>query len=177
MDMPPLPSDLGGMLSRVMSDPAAMGQIMNIVNGMNNNTPIQPNFTNGPQMPSGDNQAGMNGDFSAMLGRLVSDPAVMGLVKELSSGGIGSMPDGTMREKDEANRNADTPPKQNGSVPAVQPRVNIREKERIALLCALKPYLGESRRKKIEGMVKLLELLEFARSTHLLDNLLPGIIN
>ena len=163
MEFPPIPPDFGEMVGRIMSDPDASAQIMNIMSA------IRPDSSQ--QSVPKDNAGQNNGDFSQVLGKLMGDPQIMGLVRSLSGTGNGDIPkssDSRDRRAEEEKHLPDDPKRSAN-------RKNDRD--RIALLNALKPYLGESRRQKIEGMIKLLELMEFAKSTHLLDRLLPGIIN
>ena len=186
MDLPPVPPELGNMVTRMMSDPDMSARIMNIVNGMNNY----------PQMPGqSDDRMRMNEDTAKssgsdlpdlsqmpqMLGRLMSDPQIMGLVGSMMNGAksaAGNASDNTADDKQSRVR------EQSDSKPGHLTDNGRRghDRDRIALLCALKPYLSEGRCRKIEGMIKILELVEFARTAHLFDsvlsdNLMPGMIN
>jgi len=178
MDLPPVPPELGNMAARIMSDPEMSARIMNIVNGMNNYSHVPGPSDDRMQMneDNGRNGGSSSPDLSQMLGRLMNDPQVMGLVGGMMNGtpdaGNGKDDNAAYDRNGHIGEHSDGKPKHhsdNGK--------RGHDRDRIALLCALKPYLSEGRCKKIEGMIKILELVEFARTTHLLDNLLPGIIN
>ena len=83
MDRLQIPPNIGEIAAQLMSNP----QIMNIMNGMNNNSSGQPPFTDRTQERGGDLSGGGDmgsADISGMLGRLMSDPQIMGLIGSLS---------------------------------------------------------------------------------------------
>jgi len=101
-------------------------------------------------------------ELGAMLGQMMQNPEIMNFVNKMNN---------YSQHRDESGsgttNTASKPEKSSDR------RENRRERERIALLSALRPYLSENRCRKIDGIVKMLELMEFARSTHLLDSILP----
>lgn len=117
----------------------------------------------------------MNGDFSSKLDKILSNPAMMAQIKSLAD---------TMTEDGEAKTPPPTEPTQAASepepaaapesppqtdTPAAMPALfspapgmekNIKNTR--ALLLALKPYLDDKRRDKIDKMLNMLRLAEMA---------------
>ena len=117
----------------------------------------------------------MNGDFSSKLDKILSNPAMMAQIKSLAD---------TMTEDGEAKAPPPTEPTQAApepepaaapesppqtDTPAAMPALfspapgmekNIKNTR--ALLLALKPYLDDKRRDKIDKMLNMLRLAEMA---------------
>ena len=117
----------------------------------------------------------MNGDFSSKLDKILSNPAMMAQIKSLAD---------TMTEDGEAKTPPPTEPTQAApepepaaapesppqtDTPAAMPALvspapgmekNIKNTR--ALLLALKPYLDDKRRDKIDKMLNMLRLAEMA---------------
>lgn len=117
----------------------------------------------------------MNGDFSSKLDKILSNPAMMAQIKSLAD---------TMTEDGETKTPPPTEPTQAASepepapapesppqtdTPAAMPALfspapgmekNIKNTR--ALLLALKPYLDDKRRDKIDKMLNMLRLAEMA---------------
>lgn len=117
----------------------------------------------------------MNGDFSSKLDKILSNPAMMAQIKSLAD---------TMTEDGEPKTPPPTEPVQAASepepvsapesppqtdTPAAMPALfspapgmekNIKNTR--ALLLALKPYLDDKRRDKIDKMLNMLRLAEMA---------------
>ena len=117
----------------------------------------------------------MNGDFSSKLDKILSNPAMMAQIKSLAD---------TMTEDGEAKTPPPTEPTQAApepepaaapesppqtDTPAAMPALfspapgmekNIKNAR--ALLLALKPYLDDKRRDKIDKMLNMLRLAEMA---------------
>lgn len=117
----------------------------------------------------------MNGDFSSKLDKILSNPAMMAQIKSLAD---------TMTEEGEPKNPAPTPeqpasePEQPptpeaspqteapaAAMPALfspAPGMEKNIKNTRALLVALKPYLDDKRREKIDKMLNMLRLAEMA---------------
>lgn len=117
----------------------------------------------------------MNGDFSSKLDKILSNPAMMAQIKSLAD---------TMTEDGEAKASPPPPPAQAAAepeqasapeappqteTPAAMPALfspapgmekNIKNTR--ALLLALKPYLDDKRKEKIDKMLNMLRLAEMA---------------
>ena len=115
-------------------------------------------------------------DFSDVLGRLMADPQVMNAVRSLSNENASGNALDTERVPMSIRPDL-PPPKQSGNTEQKSSHGKDRN-NRAELLKALEPYLSSDRRKKLDGIVRVIELIEFARTTHLLDDLdlmdLPG---
>ena len=116
-------------------------------------------------------------DFGEVLGRLMNDPQIMEAVRGISQGQaqtergrtpIAMRPDLPPRSDGERSgaENSDPGPGDGGDRAG-----KGSDKNRTALLNALSPYLSSDRRKKLDGIVRVIELIEFARTSHLLDDL------
>ena len=117
----------------------------------------------------------MNGDFSSKLDKILSNPAMMAQIKSLAD---------TMTEDGEAKTPPPTEPTQAApepepaaapesppqtdrpaAMPALfspAPGMEKNIKNTRALLLALKPYLDDKRRDKIDKMLNMLRLAEMA---------------
>ena len=117
----------------------------------------------------------MNGDFSSKLDKILSNPAMMAQIKSLAD---------TMTEDGEAKTPPPTEPTQAAPEPAPAaapesppqtdtpaampalfspaPGMEKNIKNTRALLLALKPYLDDKRRDKIDKMLNMLRLAEMA---------------
>ena len=120
----------------------------------------------------------MNGDFSQKLNQVLSNPAMMAQIKALADTMTESEPDS---EKNGQITQAPTLPKQEPpeptdpfreklSVPPFftpSPSFEKNMKNTCALLAALKPFLDERRRGKID---KMLSMIQFAQMAGQLGN-------
>jgi len=92
-------------------------------------------------------------NIGEVIGRLMSDPNVMGAIRNLNI---------PSNEGDMPPKNGDgTPKQQTQQAPSSQqsqPSSNRR-----SLLKALEPYLSPDRRSKLDGIVRVIELVEYAR--------------
>ena len=104
----------------------------------------------------------MNGDFSSKLDKILSNPAMMAQIKSLAD---------TMTEDGEAKTPPPTEPTQAApepepaaapESPPPAPGMEKNIKNTRALLLALKPYLDDKRRDKIDKMLNMLRLAEMA---------------
>ena len=118
----------------------------------------------------------MNGDFSSKLDKILSNPAMMAQIKSLAD---------TMTEAEGVASEASPPPAAEPSEPSVQeeqekpdadtptetalptsfspaPGLARNLKNTRALLAALKPYLDDKRREKVDKMLSMMRLAEMA---------------
>lgn len=114
----------------------------------------------------------MNGDFSSKLDKILSNPAMMAQIKSLADTmteeGDAKAPSPPPPEQAAAAEPATPPPPQPESPPAMpalfspEPGMEKNIKNTRALLIALKPYLDDKRREKIDKMLNMLRLAEMA---------------
>jgi len=122
-------------------------------------------------------------DFGEVLGRLMNDPQIMEAVRGISQGQAQTERGRTpIAMRPDLPPLSDLPPRSDGERSGAEnsdPRPGDggdragkgSDKNRTALLNALSPYLSSDRRKKLDGIVRVIELIEFARTSHLLDDL------
>ena len=108
----------------------------------------------------------MNGDMNELLGRVLNDPAAMGNIMKIAQGLMNNpSPPSPEPEQEE-------PPAQNDNGnPAAQlppgllsglPKILSYDENRANLLKALKPYLSDGRREKVEHILNILNILQMA---------------
>ena len=108
----------------------------------------------------------MDSNFSDKLNQILSDPEgmekIVSLAKTLGASEAGSTP----REEPKAEPAPDSAPsplpgilKSLSSSPLGQALLS-GEKERIQLLCALKPYMSDAKRQKLTTVISAMESLE-----------------
>lgn len=104
-----------------------------------------------------------NSDISSMLSKVLSDPDAMkrigALAENLRSNGTAEAASGS-----EANDGAQQEEHSEKKAPLQLPQgLNKKENDqRMALLSALKPYLGSERREKVDMIIKMLRILSLA---------------
>lgn len=110
-------------------------------------------------------------DLQGMLGALTQNPELMGKLRQIAGGLAASAAQAEQSEQHES-QPAKTPP---------LPIVSSGQKHllgdlstRKQLLSALRPFLHEKRRKRLDEILNLLCLLEAAENTGLLSQLLSG---
>ncbi len=99
----------------------------------------------------------MNGDFSDKLSQILSNPAMMAQIKSLADTMTASAP---AEKPHEEPLSAEKP-----SVPALftpSPTFEKNMQNTCALLNALKPFLDERRRDKIDKMLSMIHFAEMA---------------
>lgn len=115
----------------------------------------------------------MNGDFSSKLDKILSNPAMMAQIKSLADT---MTEDGEAKTPTEPTQAApepepaaapESPPQTDtpAAMPALfspAPGMEKNIKNTRALLLALKPYLDDKRRDKIDKMLNMLRLAEMA---------------
>ncbi len=108
-------------------------------------------------------------DFSKLLNEAMQNPELVNLAKNLANSG--NMPNFADQpaQADSPYFDDDSPTDSSFSPNFNQP--SHTDSDRIALLSALKPYLGDSRREKIDTILRLLEVVSVARASHLFDSL------
>lgn len=116
---------------------------------------------------------GNTGDMSEMLAKMLSDPEALGKVMNIAStlsasgafSGISLGGDTSREEKPRVSDNeikqtvAPTYDKEEKHIPH---RPQIRQCDRIRLLEAMRPFLGEDKRDKLDVVIKILGLAEAA---------------
>jgi hypothetical protein len=106
----------------------------------------------------------MDGNFAEMLQGVLSDPSamekIMGMAKNLSGGDGDKTPPPDKPPTGDASeseaRKADALPH------SLLAGVTSGNKERIALIHALRPYLSPERRKTADSLVKMLNMMKLA---------------
>lgn len=123
----------------------------------------------------------MNGDFSSKLDKILSNPAMMAQIKSLAdtmteaeeapapSPEAAPEPAETQssapREEELSNRPADAGAPSEAALPASlspAPALARNLKNTRALLSALKPYLDDKRKEKVDKMLSMMRLAEMA---------------
>ena len=157
-------SEFEGMISRLMSDPEVMKAVSSLGAGFGAaaGSAQQGDMTEPEQGALRSGEMPQTPDFGAMLNQMMQNPEIMNIVNKMNNYSSASQP-------------PQSEPMQEKSGFSGIEKPNRRDRERIALLSALRPYLSENRCRKIDGIVKMLELIEFARATHLLDSIIPNI--
>ena len=111
----------------------------------------------------------MNNDMNDMLGRVLNDPQAMSGLMKIAQGLMNnppppSSPPSPPEEAPEPTSPPDAQPE--GMLPpgllSGLPKILAYDENRTNLLCALKPYLSDSRREMVEQMVNLMKILQFA---------------
>ncbi|MBE6610060.1 MAG: hypothetical protein E7634_05290 [Ruminococcaceae bacterium] len=145
-------SDLGGIISRLSENPSAVQALGSLLGNLNQQPPKEPPRADG-------------GDLSGILGNLGS----------LLNGGASRNPNdsGADRGQKEWNDRGphDPPKRENGLSERITGIFGTREeiKNRILLLNALRPYLSEQRRERLEMVIKFLKLTELGELGALLN--------
>lgn len=145
-------SDLSGIISRLSENPAAIQAIGSLFGNLNQQPPKEPPRTEG-------------GDLSGILGNLGS----------LLNGGGSRNVNETGGEHTQKAWNEefkpDPPKREHGLSERITSIFGTREeiKNRILLLNALRPYLSESRRERLEMVIKFLKLTELGELGALLN--------
>ena len=110
----------------------------------------------------------MNGEMNEMLGRVLNDPNTMGSLMKIAQGLMNNNEASDNPPKTESPAPKDTadnesPPVQlpSGLLSGL-PRILAYDENRVNLLNALKPYLNDSRREKVEHILHLLSLMQLA---------------
>ena len=124
-----------------------------------------------------------NGDINDMLGRVLQNPealsGIMKLAQGLMNNGGG---ESTAPQPQQSTQNTSGTTAINTSDMSDMPEGGIREalsktelprlfvhdENRTRLLAALKPYLGKSRREKVDYILNILRVMELAGSANLL---------
>ncbi len=112
-----------------------------------------------------------NGDFSEALKGILNDPEALSGVMKIAKNMMGQKPenseeeDGDIREeevlkKEETINRKESPPK-----------TEYSNENRTKLLYALKPYLNESRREKIDYILNIMKMIHLASDMNLLQML------
>jgi len=112
-----------------------------------------------------------NSDLSSMLSKVLSDPEAMKRIGALAENFRSGTPsDAAPASEAEQNGEHNSGEERQGggervssSVPALPHGLNKKDNDqRMALLSALKPYLGGERREKVDMMLRMLRLLSLA---------------
>lgn len=124
-----------------------------------------------------------SGDINDMLGRVLQNPeALSGIMKLaqglMNNGGEGTAPppqqstQNTQNTSDTSNKSVMSDMPEGDTHEALSkteiPRLFVHDENRTRLLAALKPYLGKSRREKVDYILNLLRLMELVGSANLL---------
>ena len=124
-----------------------------------------------PDNTAQDRQAG-DSDFGETLNRVLSDPEAMASIMKLASN---FKKEEKPSDAQGAAETSSSPPARKEDSPsadsAKQASKHPDNEDRIRLLSALKPYLGESRREKTDYMIKILSLLKTVELSSLLSGL------
>ena len=145
-------SDLSGLISRLSENPAAIQALGSLIGNLNQQPPKEPVRSE-------------SGDLSGLLGNLGS----------LLNGGGGrnvneNVVDRGQNDKNDRSR-AEQPKREHGISERITGIFGTREeiKNRILLLNALRPYLSEPRRERLEMVIKFLKLTELGELGSLLN--------
>ena len=135
-------SDISSLISRLSENPGAVQALGSLLGNLN-------------QQPQREAPRSDSGDLSGLLGNLGS----------LLNGG-----ERTQKERVEQTR-SDPPKKDHGISERITGIFGTREeiKNRILLLNALRPYLSEPRRERLEMVIKFLKLTELGELGSLLN--------
>ena len=144
-------SDLSGIISRLSENPAAVQALGGLLGNLNQQPPKEP-----PRAESG--------DLSGLLGNLGS----------ILNGGARNFGDGAgdRGRRDWSEQGGYEQPKRDqGLSERITGIFGTREeiKNRILLLNALRPYLSEQRRERLEMVIKFLKLTELGELGALLN--------
>lgn len=102
-----------------------------------------------------------NTDISKIIGLIMENPDIIERIKSLAGSDVSTV----------ASVEAAAPPKEENaaeerteeSVPTYKPTARHDKKRRSELLCALKPYLSESRSKAIDTMLNIIEVIDLMK--------------
>lgn len=102
----------------------------------------------------------MNGDINEMLSKVLSDPEALNGVMKIARGMMNSN-DEKSGERPPATEGVKT---EGGEAPAFKlpalPAALSYDEDRVNLLKALRPYLGESRRRKVDYIISMMNVLK-----------------
>ena len=158
--------DLSAILSGLGSDPAAIGAIAELLKGMSNVSPRPqqsapsaetgnfPQFTASSQSPPTLNQG--NGSLGGGI-----SPELLGSLFSMLGQGNGGQKSGASSRPD--------PQEQPNALGKLLGDKSDSE-NRLRLLNALRPYLSEERREKLDMLLKLLKLAELGKLSGILSS-------
>ena len=108
----------------------------------------------------------MNGDINEILKSVLQNPEAISGVMKLAQGMMNNVKDsGAEIKNDNSDRQRDNGSENDGmdkikSVLPSLPSSFAYDEDRVRLLKALRPYLGENRRKKIDNIISIMTLLK-----------------
>lgn len=120
-----------------------------------------------------------SGDINEMLGRVLQNPEALGSIMKLAQGLMNGGGEGVAPQPQQSTQNAqntpDTPDMPEGDMreaisKSELPRLFVHDENRTRLLAALKPYLGKSRREKVDYILNILRVMELAGSANLIPH-------
>lgn len=130
-----------------------------------------------------------SGDINEMLGRVLQNPEALSGIMKLAQGLMTGGGEGVAPRPQQSTQSAQsqsTPDASDTSTSETQymsegdmreaisksdiPRLFAHDENRTQLLAALKPYLGKGRREKVDYILNILRLMEFAGSTNLIPH-------
>ena len=138
---------LSGKLNQILSDPESMRKLSQMANvlagsGMLDNLGIGKNADRTENDLPGDGASGEGGSDTAA--------ATAAVFRELTAG----------KRADDGNKSVENA----GNTGGGKNSRNSHTNKHAALLCALRPYLGEQKRDRVDRMLKLLQLADLADS-------------
>ena len=108
-------------------------------------------------------------DLQGMLGALTQNPELMGKLRQIAGGLAASA-----AKNEQAEGTPPPEPPKSSALPSTTKRILGDLGSRKQLLVALRPFLQEKRKKRLDEILNLLCLLEAAENTGLLSQLLSG---
>ena len=159
--------DLGSLISTLSNNPALLGMISELMKSSQAPRQSSPPPPPLPIAPPAD--ASGNGGYSRNQG----ETPFGNLSPELISTLMGILSQPQKSSDDPRNGTADQPISHSGSSDNMLSRLlggKAESENRIRLLNALRPYLGEERREKLDLILKLLKLAELGHLSGLLKS-------
>ena len=156
--------DIGRLLAGIAKDPAISGALVNLLGGLSGG---------GGAADTSENVSPSSREYSAVPDKRVEEraPVTHGGTADLLSvlGGLLGSASGTSSEKDAVNR--EDLAEKRGADPMRKLLGGKAEAEnRIKLLNALRPYLGDERRAKLDVLLRLLKIAELGQLSGLLNS-------
>ena len=145
-------SDLSGIISRLSENPSAVQALGSLLGNLSQQPPKEPPRADGNDL------SGILGNLGSLLNG--------GAARKLNDAGA------DRSQKEWSDRASHEPPKrENGLSERISGIFGTREeiKNRILLLNALRPYLSEQRRERLEMVIKFLKLTELGELGALLN--------
>lgn len=104
-----------------------------------------------------------NTDVSKIIGLIMENPDIIERIKSLSSAAESESKEASVKSEDEAVKESVVQKESTESVATYAKAQRHDKRKRSELLCALKPYLSESRSKAIDTMLNIFEVIDLMK--------------